>query len=108
MCSCLLILTAMGNQQQGTPVRPGLMSLAMTSILGSARKVDCSVKISYYEVYMDRCYDLLQSKTEVSVLEDPSGRIQLRGLTQACVSNDADELYHQLAPMSTAILICSI
>lgn len=70
----------------GTPVRPGLMSLAMTSILGSARKVDCSVKISYYEVYMDRCYDLLQSKTEVSVLEDPSGRIQLRGLTQVEVT----------------------
>eukprot|EP01018_Ginkgo_biloba_P033017 Gb_27745 [translate_table: standard] len=69
---------------QGTDERPGLMPLAMTSILSMAENTDSTVEISYYEVYMDRCYDLLEPKTrEVSVLEDSEGRVQLRGLAQS-------------------------
>lgn len=42
------------------------------------------IDISFYEVYMDRCYDLLNlTDMELPVLEDGHGRIQLRGLAQA-------------------------
>lgn len=73
---------------QGTEERPGLMPLAMRSILSMAENTESVVAISYYEVYMDRCYDLLEPKTkEVPVLEDSEGRIQLRGLAQMTVNS---------------------
>ena len=68
---------------QGTNERPGLMPLAMSRIITMAENTHSSVEISYYEVYMDRCYDLLEPKNkEVLVLEDSEGRMQLRGLAQ--------------------------
>lgn len=40
------------------------------------------MEISYYEVYMDRCYDLLEPKTkEILPLDDKEGRVQLKGLS---------------------------
>ncbi|KAG6553749.1 hypothetical protein Mapa_004664 [Marchantia paleacea] len=67
---------------QGTETDPGLMYRAVKSIFKSATDHGCSVAISYYEVYMDRCYDLLETKNEVPVLEDHSGNIQFRGLAK--------------------------
>ena len=56
----------------------------MTSILSMAEANHAQVQVAYYEVYMERCYDLLEDKsTEVSVLENNEGKIQLRGLSQA-------------------------
>ncbi|KAI5020508.1 hypothetical protein ZWY2020_045396 [Hordeum vulgare] len=44
------------------------------------------VKISYYEVYMERCYDLLEPKAkEIMVLDDNLGNLQLKGLAWAPV-----------------------
>ncbi|CAM0951586.1 unnamed protein product [Alopecurus aequalis] len=41
----------------------------------------CSVEISYYEVYMGRCYDLLEPKDkEMMALDDQDGNLQLKGL----------------------------
>lgn len=38
--------------------------------------------IAYYEVYMDRCYDLLEPKAkEVIAMDDKEGRVQLKGLS---------------------------
>ncbi|KAH9302517.1 hypothetical protein KI387_014100, partial [Taxus chinensis] len=68
----------------GTEERPGLMPLAMRSIISMAENTDSTVEVSYYEVYLDRCYDLLveQKNKEVPVLEDSEGHVQLRGLAQ--------------------------
>lgn len=38
--------------------------------------------MSYYEVYLDRCYDLLEPKVkEVMALDDKDGKVQLKGLS---------------------------
>ncbi|KAI4997624.1 hypothetical protein ZWY2020_052966 [Hordeum vulgare] len=49
--------------------------------------VQCfSVKISYYEVYMERCYDLLEPKAkEIMALDNNLGNLQLKGLAWAPV-----------------------
>ncbi|KAI3994699.1 hypothetical protein MKX01_002315 [Papaver californicum] len=54
----------------------------MSSVLSMCEISGCSAEISYYEVYMDRCYDLLEQKTkEIFVLDDKDGEVQLRGLS---------------------------
>lgn len=69
---------------QGTDNQPGLIPLAVESILLEAHQNHKKVEISFYHVYMERSYDLLQPKmTEFFVREDSSGRTQLKGLTKA-------------------------
>lgn len=42
--------------------------------------------MSYYEVYLDKCYDLLEPKAkEIMVLEDKDGIIQLKGLSRVVI-----------------------
>lgn len=73
---------------QGTDELPGLMPLAMTTILSMSYQTQTTVKISYYEVYMDRCYDLLELKeNEIAVLDDKDGQIHLKGLAQVHVNS---------------------
>ncbi|CAI9098230.1 OLC1v1034840C1 [Oldenlandia corymbosa var. corymbosa] len=73
---------------QGSEEQPGLMQLAMANILSICHGTETSVKISYYEVYMDRCYDLLELKQkEIAVLDDKVGQIHLRGLSQVEVNS---------------------
>ncbi|MCL7048526.1 hypothetical protein MKW94_012576 [Papaver nudicaule] len=67
---------------QGSDEMPGLMPLSMSRVLSMCEISGCSADISYYEVYMDRCYDLLEPKAkEISVLDDKDGKVQLRGLS---------------------------
>ncbi|CAK8541650.1 unnamed protein product [Lathyrus sativus] len=71
---------------QGTEEHPGLIPLAMSNIIYICLNTGSTAHLSYYEVYMDRCYDLLELKaTEISVLDDQDGQIHLRGLSQVPV-----------------------
>uniref|UniRef100_A0A5B7BJ78 Kinesin-like protein n=1 Tax=Davidia involucrata TaxID=16924 RepID=A0A5B7BJ78_DAVIN len=73
---------------QGTDELPGLMPLAMSTILSMCGSTGCSAEISYYEVYMDRCYDLLELKAkEISVQDDKDGQIHLKGLSRIPVNS---------------------
>ncbi|KAH7294691.1 hypothetical protein KP509_27G013700 [Ceratopteris richardii] len=73
---------------QGSDAHPGLMPLAMSRILAIAERANFQVAVAYYEVYLDRCYDLLTSEgAEISVLEGNDGKIQLRGLSQKVLRN---------------------
>lgn len=73
---------------QGSGEAPGLMSLSMSMALGMCESSGSVVEISYYEVYMDKCFDLLQPKQqEVSVLDDKDGQFHLRGLTRVKVGS---------------------
>ncbi|KAG0469265.1 hypothetical protein HPP92_018593 [Vanilla planifolia] len=73
---------------QGTEKEPGIIPLAMSAVLAMSRNTRCSVDISFYEVYMDRCYDLLESKArEIKALDDENGRVQLKGLSWVTVSS---------------------
>ncbi|KAK7255824.1 hypothetical protein RIF29_29247 [Crotalaria pallida] len=68
---------------QGTEEQPGLMSLSMSMVLSICQSTSSTAHISYYEVYMDRCYDLLDVKAnEILVWDDKDGKIHLRGLSQ--------------------------
>ncbi|XP_056846133.1 kinesin-like protein KIN-10B isoform X2 [Raphanus sativus] len=67
---------------QGTDELPGLMPLAMSTVLSICDKTASRVEVSYYEVYMDRCWDLLQVKpNEVAILDDKNGLVHLKGLS---------------------------
>ncbi|KAG9454718.1 hypothetical protein H6P81_007622 [Aristolochia fimbriata] len=71
---------------QGTDEQPGLMPLAMSTVLSLSESMGCSAEISYFEIYMDRCYDLLEPKAkEISVLDSKDGCILLKGLSQVPV-----------------------
>ncbi|GJM88790.1 hypothetical protein PR202_ga05355 [Eleusine coracana subsp. coracana] len=83
---------------QGTEDCPGLIPLAVSTILDLARCTGtwCCVDISYYEVYMERCYDLLEPKAkEIMALEDKDGNLQLKGLCWTPVQSmeEFEELY---------------
>ncbi|XP_012568995.1 kinesin-like protein KIN-10B isoform X2 [Cicer arietinum] len=72
---------------QGTEEQPGLMPLAMSMILSICQTTGSTAHISYYEVYMDRCYDLLEVKAkEISILDDKDGQIHLKGLSKVPIN----------------------
>ena len=64
--------------------KPGLAALAIAEILLMAEDSENSVAISFYEVFQDHVYDLLEpTRPEVQVLEDAQGKIKLKGLSKA-------------------------
>lgn len=64
------------------------MPLAMSQILYICQSTGSTAEISYYEVYMDRCYDLLEVKAkEISILDDKDGQLHLKGLSQVPVNS---------------------
>ncbi|XP_058076008.1 kinesin-like protein KIN-10C isoform X2 [Magnolia sinica] len=76
---------------QGSNEKPGLAPLALAEILSIGEEIGSSVMISYYEVYQDHVYDLLESKEQkVLVFEDNGGKIKLKGLSQVPVKSISD------------------
>lgn len=64
------------------------MPLAMSTILSICQSTGSASEISYYEVYMDRCYDLLEVKAkEISILDDKDGQMHLKGLSQVPINS---------------------
>ncbi|XP_010111461.2 kinesin-like protein KIN-10B isoform X2 [Morus notabilis] len=73
---------------QGTNDQPGIMPLAMSTILSMCERTGSRAEISYYEVYLERCYDLLEVKAkEISVWDDKDGQIHLGGLSRVPISS---------------------
>lgn len=78
---------------QGTDELPGLMPLTMSAVLTMCWSTASTAEISYYEVYMDRCYDLLEVKAkEIAILDDKDGQIHLKGLSRVPI-NSMSEFY---------------
>ncbi|XP_068640518.1 kinesin-like protein KIN-10C isoform X2 [Aristolochia californica] len=75
---------------QGSNEKPGLASLALAEILSKGKEIGSSVSVSFYEIYQDHVYDLLQPKQEVFILEKTGGKIQLRGLSQVPINSLSD------------------
>lgn len=64
------------------------MPLALSKVLSICQSTGSTAEISYYEVYMDRCYDLLEVKTkEISILDDKDGQLHLKGLSRVSVNS---------------------
>ncbi|XP_074307065.1 kinesin-like protein KIN-10B isoform X2 [Silene latifolia] len=73
---------------QGTDEQPGIMTLAISTILSMCQATGNIAAVSYYEVYLDRCYDLLEFKEkEISVLDDKEGQIHVKGLCRVPVTS---------------------
>lgn len=89
MCSLLLCNVAQHIfRVQGSDEQPGLMPLAMSTILSLCQKTGSKAEISYYEVYLDRCYDLLELKAkEIAVWDDKNGQIHLSGLSRISINS---------------------
>ncbi|XP_042054170.1 kinesin-like protein KIN-10B [Salvia splendens] len=80
---------------QGSDLLPGVMHLAVASILSDCKCTGSSVAVSYYEIYLDRCYDLLDPKEkEIMVLDDKDGQMHLKGLAQMEV--DSTSKFHEI------------
>lgn len=41
-----------------------------------------SATVSFYEIYGGRCYDLLNNKNPLTILEDKNNSIQIQGLIE--------------------------
>ncbi|CAG7878731.1 unnamed protein product [Brassica rapa] len=80
---------------QGTDDLPGLMPLAMSTILSMCEETASRAEVSYYEVYMDRCWDLLEVKSsEVVVWDDKDGQVRLKGLSSIPVNSMSE--FHEV------------
>lgn len=73
---------------QGIDELPGLMPLTMSTVLSMCEKTGSRAEISYYEVYMDRCWDLLEVKAkEIAIWDDKDGHVHLKGLSSIPVNS---------------------
>ncbi|XP_019097872.1 PREDICTED: kinesin-like protein KIN-10B [Camelina sativa] len=73
---------------QGIDELPGLMPLTMSTVLSMCEKTGSKAEISYYEVYMDRCWDLLEVKAnEIAIWDDKDGQVHLKGLSSVQVDS---------------------
>ncbi|KAM0005613.1 putative plus-end-directed kinesin ATPase [Helianthus debilis subsp. tardiflorus] len=77
---------------QGNDEVAGVMPMATTSILSMCEKMGGkSVEVSYYEIYNERCYDLLEVKAkEIAILDDKDGRPHLIGLSKIPIRSMLD------------------
>ncbi|KAJ6363030.1 hypothetical protein OIU78_003259 [Salix suchowensis] len=73
---------------QGANLLPGLMPLAMSTILSICQRTGSRAEISYYEVYIERCYDLLEDGAkEIVIQDDKDGQVHLKGLSRVPVNS---------------------
>lgn len=71
------------------------MHLAVASILSMSKCTGSSTAVSYYEIYLEKCYDLLDPKEkEIMILNDKDGQMHLKGLAEIEV-NSIDK-FHEI------------
>lgn len=81
---------------QGSVDNEGLAAMAIAEILSQTKDAQKAVLVSFYEVFQDHVYDLLDpNHPEVQVLEDSQGKIKLKGLSKAAV--DSISHFHDLS-----------
>ena len=77
----------------------GVIARALQDVFERCRALkDCTVGLSYLEVYNEAVYDLLALDEEpLTVREDSAGSVVVPGLTESDVSNcgDAGRLLHR-------------
>ncbi|KVH92183.1 Kinesin-like protein KIF22 (Kid) [Cynara cardunculus var. scolymus] len=80
-----------GSNATGTDELPGLMPMAASTILSMCENMGRTVEISYYEIYMERCYDLLEVKTkEIAIFDDKDGHPHLKRLAKIPIHSMLD------------------
>lgn len=75
---------------KGTEKIPGLAVMALTELLTKADETEKSISISLCEIFQEHVYDLLNSNhSEVQVLEDVGGKINLKQLSQVLTKRNS-------------------
>lgn len=75
---------------KGTEKIPGLAVMALTELLTKADETEKSISISLCEIFQEHVYDLLNSnRSEVQVLEDVGGKINLKQLSQVLTKRNS-------------------
>ncbi|KAK9888810.1 hypothetical protein WA026_001033 [Henosepilachna vigintioctopunctata] len=75
----------------------GIYGLAISDVfklINSAkyRHLNLSVSCSFFEIYSGKVLDLLNSKSNLKILEDGKQQVQVVGLKEKCVTNTAEVL----------------
>lgn len=92
---------------QGTSAEPGIIPRSVDTVLKMIKSIEekdekaksqalpYSVSVSYYEIYNEKLYDLLEAKeTDLPIREDMSKNIVIPGLADVCVLRYIMYNYH--------------
>uniref|UniRef100_A0A3B0MZD6 Kinesin, putative n=1 Tax=Theileria annulata TaxID=5874 RepID=A0A3B0MZD6_THEAN len=74
----------------GTESSVGLLQLMITDLFKSSQVIDKELYLSYYEVYNENVYDLLQENEINLHLQENESRVFVKGLTRVKISNYED------------------
>ena len=93
--SCVLFAYGISNAGKthtilGTPVDPGIIPRLVTTVhdtLPVGQKDD--LKISMFEIYQEKIYDLLNKRTKLSI-RDHNGRAEVANLSSHAVNSPID------------------
>lgn len=91
----MITLVAYGQTGSGkTFTMQGIQELAVNQLfsLKNKDKRQLQIFISFFEIYGGRCYDLLNNKTKVQVLEDQNNTVVIQGLTEKFVGSKDEML----------------
>lgn len=86
----MITLVAYGQTGSGkTFTMQGIQEQAVTQLyqLKNKEKRQLQIFLSFFEIYGGRCYDLLNDKTKVQVLEDQNNTVVVQGLTEKYVAS---------------------
>ena len=91
----MVTLIAYGQTGSGkTFTMQGIQELVVSQLfqLKNKDKRQTQIFISFFEIYGGRCYDLLNDKTKVQVLEDQNNTVVVQGLTEQFVGTKDEML----------------
>lgn len=83
----------MGQENEEISEKSGLIILAASEIfkyLNYDELAHLDIYMSFYEIYCDRIYDLLNDRAAIQALEDKKGNVNLVKLTEVHVANELD------------------
>lgn len=85
----------------GTKSNPGLVPMTISHLYNSINEnihLDFVIRISYYEIYNEKIYDLMSvDKSDLKIMEDSNGLARIVGCTehQVCSRDEAMAMLEQ-------------
>lgn len=75
----------MGKQCDDMKSRPrnqtGMYDLASYKLIEKSRKMKLRLELSFFEIYCNKLFDLLNNRQELDLLEDAKKMMNVKGLT---------------------------
>lgn len=70
----------------------GLQNMVIQDLYAASK---CTFYLSFFEIYGGRCFDLLNERSKLTILEDGNGNIKIQGLVEHSAANK-DELIQMI------------